>query len=152
MRQTYRALAGLIALGVVVQAAAIALGWFTALSEVDSGLVIDQNYEGNGGHALHGIVGMYVLPVLGLVFLVVSFVAAKAVPGGRTWAGIVFAAIVVQVVLAFLAFGVPALGALHGLNALVIVGTAVRAAMLARPPARAGADEPAAASGTSLSV
>ena len=44
MRQTYRVLAGLIALGVVVQAAAIAFGWFTALSDVDNGLVYADYY------------------------------------------------------------------------------------------------------------
>jgi hypothetical protein len=150
VRQTYRVVAGLIALGVVVQAAAIAFGWFTAISDLDNGLVIDKNYEGNAGHALHGIVGLYAMPLLGLIFLIVSFAAAKAVPRGRTWAAIVFVAILVQVALAFLAFGLPAIGALHGLNALVVFGTAVRAAMLTR--VRAGAVEPVAAPGTSLPV
>lgn len=152
MRQTYRVLAWLIALGVVVQAAAIALGWFTALHDVDNGLVIDKNYEGNAGHALHGIVGMYAIPVLGLVFLIVSFAAAKAVPRGRTWAAIVFVAILVQVALAFLAFGLPAIGALHGLNALIVFGAAVRAALLTRTRSGAVAGDPVAAQGTSLSV
>ncbi|WP_448625271.1 hypothetical protein [Geodermatophilus sp. URMC 64] len=149
MRQTYRVMAGLIALGVVVQAAAIAFGWFTAISDLDSGLVIDENYEGNGGHALHGIVGLYVMPALGLIFLIVALVAGRAVPRGRTWGAIVFVAILVQVVLAIVAFSAPAIGALHGLNALVILGTAGRAAMLARTPAPA-VDRSAA--GTSLPV
>ena len=152
MRQTYRVLAWLIALGVVVQAAAIALGWFTALHDVDNGLVIDKNYEGNAGHALHGIVGMYAIPVLGLVFLIVSFAAAKAVPRGSTWAAIVFLAILVQVALAFLAFGLPAIGARHGLNALIVFGAAVRAALLTRTRSGAVAGDPVAAQGTSLSV
>jgi hypothetical protein len=152
VRQTYRVLAGLIALGVVVQAAAIAFGWFTAISDVDNGLVIDKNYEGNAGHALHGIVGFYVMPVLGLIFLIVSFVAAKAVPRGRTWAAIVFVAILVQVALAFLAFGLPAIGALHGLNALVVFGAAVRAVMLTRVRAGVPAGEQVPAAGTSLPV
>jgi hypothetical protein len=152
VRQTYRVLAGLIALGVVVQAAAIAFGWFAAISDVDNGLVIDKNYEGNAGHALHGIVGFYVMPVLGLVFLIVSFVAAKAVPRGRTWAAIVFVAILVQVTLAFLAFGLPAIGALHGLNALVVFGTAVRAVMLTRVRTGVPAGEQVPAAGTSLPV
>jgi heme A synthase len=152
VRQTYRVLAGLIALGVVVQAAAIAFGWFAAISDVDNGLVIDKNYEGNAGHALHGIVGFYVMPVLGLVFLIVSFVAAKAVPRGRTWAAIVFVAILVQVTLAFLAFGLPAIGALHGLNALVVFGTAVRAVMLTRIRTGVPAGEQVPAAGTSLPV
>jgi len=131
VKQTYRVVSGLIALGVLVQAAAIAFGWFDALHEIDNGLVIDENYEGNAGHVVHGIVGMIVMPVLGLVLLVVSFFNAKQVPGAPKWAGIVFGLIVLQVALAFVAFGAPVVGALHGLNALAIVGAAGRASMLA---------------------
>jgi heme A synthase len=152
VKQTYRVLSGLVALGVLVQAAAVAAGWFTAIHDVDSGLVIDKNFEPNAGHLLHGIVGLYAMPVLGLVFLIVSFAAAKAVPRGRTWASIVFVAILVQITLAFLAFGLPAIGALHGLNALVVFGAAVRAALLTRVGSRAIAGEPVSASGTSLPV
>ena len=132
MKQTYRVVSGLIALGVLVQAAAIAFGWFDALHELDNGLVIDENYEGNAGHVVHGINGMYVMPLLGLTLLIVSFFAAKQVPGARKWAGIVFGLIVLQVVLAFVAFGAPIVGALHGLNALAIIGSAGRASMLTR--------------------
>jgi hypothetical protein len=132
LKQTYRVLSGLIALGVLVQAAAIAFGWFDALHELDNGLVIDENYEGNAGHVVHGVNGMYVMPLLGLILLIVSFFAAKQVPGARKWAGIVFGLIVLQVVLAFVAFGAPVVGALHGLNALAIIGVAGRASMLTR--------------------
>ncbi|WP_209308960.1 hypothetical protein [Blastococcus sp. CT_GayMR16] len=132
MKQTYRVVSGLIALGVVVQAAAIAFGWFDAIHELDNGLIIDENYDGNAGHMLHGVNGMYVMPLLGLILLIVSFFAAKTVPGARKWAGIVFGLIVLQVVLAFVAFSAPVVGALHGLNALAILGTAVRASMLTR--------------------
>ena len=140
MKQTYRVVSGLIALGVLVQAAAIAFGWFDAIHELDNGLVIDENYEGNAGHVLHGVNGMYVMPLLGLILLIVSFFAAKQVPGARKWAGIVFGLIVLQVVLAFVAFGAPIVGALHGLNALAVLGTAIRASSLTRESAvRAGA-------------
>jgi heme A synthase len=132
VKQTYRVVAGLVVLGVLVQAAAIAFGWFDAISELEKGLVIDGNYEGNAGHMLHGMIGMYVMPVLGLILLIVSFFAAKEVPGARKWAGIVFGLIVLQVVLAFVAFGAPIVGALHGLNALAIIGCAARASMLTR--------------------
>ena len=57
VKQTYRVVAGLIALGVLVQAAAVAFGWFDAINELDNGLVIDENYEGNAGHVVHGIGG-----------------------------------------------------------------------------------------------
>jgi hypothetical protein len=131
VKQTYRVVSGLIALGVVVQAAAIAYGWFDALNGVDNGLVIDDNYDGNAGHVLHGIVGMYVMPLLGLILVIVSFFAAKSVPGARKWAGIVFGLILLQVVLAFVSFGAPIVGALHGINALVVLGAATRAGALA---------------------
>jgi hypothetical protein len=94
MKQTYRVVSGLVALGVLVQAAAIAFGWFDAIHELDSGLVIDENYEGNAGHVVHGINGMYLMPLLGLILLIVSFFAAKQVPGARKWAGIVFGLVV----------------------------------------------------------
>jgi heme A synthase len=132
VKQTYRVIAGVIALGVLIQAAAIAFGWFDAISELDKGLVIDENYEGNAGHMLHGMFGMFVMPLLGLILLIVSFFAAKTVPGARKWAGIVFGVIVLQVVLAIVAFSAPIVGALHGINALVILGSAARAGMLAQ--------------------
>jgi hypothetical protein len=135
VKQTYRVVASLVALGVIVQASAIAFGWFDALNKIDNGLVVDKNYNGNVGHAIHGVNGMYVMPLLGLILLIVSFFAAKTVPGARKWAGIVFGAIVLQVVLAFVAFSAPVVGALHGINALVVLGTAIRASMLTREAA-----------------
>ncbi len=132
MKQTYRVVAALIALGVLVQAAAIAFGWFHAISEIEAGAVIDQNYQPNAGHLVHGMNGMYVMPLLGLVLLIVSAFARKHVPGALKWAGIVFGLIVLQVALAFVAFGAPLVGALHGINALAVLGTAVRAYLLTR--------------------
>jgi hypothetical protein len=132
VKQTYRVVSGLIALGVLVQAGAIAAGWFTAIHDVDNGLVIDDNYDGNVFHGIHGFVGFNIMPLLGLVLLIVSFFAAKSVPGARKWAGIVFGLIVLQVALALFAFSVPALGALHGINALAVLATAGRAGMLTR--------------------
>jgi hypothetical protein len=132
VKQTYRVVSGLIALGVLVQAGAIAAGWFTAIHDVDDGLVIDKNYEGNAFHGIHALVGFNVMPLLGLILLVVSFFAAKSVPGARKWGAIVFGLIILQVALALFAFSVPSLGALHGINALAVLGTAVRASMLTR--------------------
>ncbi len=122
MKSVYRYLALAIALGVVVQVMAIALGWFTALKDVDGGLVIDKNYEGNFGHMLHGIVGTMVIPLLALLLLVVSFFAHVA--GGVKWALIVVGVVVLQIALAFVSFSVPAIGALHGINALALAAVA----------------------------
>ncbi len=147
MKQTYRILAGLVALGVLVQAAAIAFAWFDVLSQVEGGAVFDENSEGNAGHAIHGMVGMMVLPAIALILLIVSFFANKEVPGAAKWGGIVFGLTVLQVALAFAAFSAPVVGALHGINALLLFGAAGRAAALARTVAVA---RPAA--GTSVPV
>jgi hypothetical protein len=132
MRSVYRVLAGLIALGVVVQAMAIAVAWFTAIKDVDDGLVIDKNYDGNWGHSLHGTNGMMVIPLLALLLLIVSFFAH--VDGGIRWALYVVGLVALQIVLAFLSFGVPSLGALHGLNALAILVVSIMAYRRAAGP------------------
>jgi heme A synthase len=137
VKQTYRVLSSLIALGVVVQAMAIALGGFGVLHDVDNGLVVDKNFQPNFGQILHGIDGMYVIPLLGLALLIVSFFAAKSVPGATKWGAIVFGLIVLQVVLAFVSFSAPVVGALHGINAFAVLGSAVRASMLTRETAAA---------------
>ncbi len=145
MRSTYRALAGLVAVGVVLQAAFIAFAWFDVLSAVDGGEVFDENSEGNIGHMLHGIVGMMGIPLVCIALLIVSFFAR--IPGGVRWAAIVLAVAVVQVLLAFASFEAPVLGLLHGANALVlaiVAGRAARQAGVGEPasgpaPSRAGA-------------
>jgi hypothetical protein len=122
MKSIYRALASLIAIGVLVQVMAIALGWFTAIKDMDDGLVIDKNYEGNFGHELHGLVGMMIIPILAILFLIVSFFTK--LPGGVKYAAIGFGLVALQIALAFVSFGVPAIGALHGANALALLAVA----------------------------
>jgi len=135
MRPIYRVLALLIALGVVVQAMSVALGWFMVLKDVDDGAVFDKNTDFNFGQVTHGMVGMMVIPLLAILLLIVSFFARIA--GGVKWAAIVFGLVVLQIALAFGGFGVPAIGALHGLNALALLavaGIAGRRAADAQPP------------------
>jgi hypothetical protein len=123
MRQAYRVIAGLIALGVLVQAAAVAMGWFMVISDSEEAdVIINSDYDGNIGHAIHGIVGFNVMPLLGLILLIVSFFAKF--PGAIKWAGLTLLAIVVQVVLGLISFSIGGLGALHGLNAFVVFGVA----------------------------
>jgi heme A synthase len=154
-------IAGLIALGVLVQAAAVAFGWFEVISEVENGAVFDENAEFNLGQIVHLYGGLYVIPALGLILLIVSFLAAKTVPGARKWGGIVFGLVVLQVALAIFAFALaPAIGALHGMNALFLLGAALRAASLTRAGATASGgaslprqrSESTSAKGSSLSV
>ena len=139
MRSTYRILAHLVALGVVVQAAAVAFGAFGVWNDVDAGLLIDNNYEGNAGLAIHSIVGLMVMPALGLLLLITSFFAK--VPGGVKWGALVFLAIVVQFLLGGFAFELPALGALHGINALIIFALAIVAGRSARTAATSQTDD-----------
>jgi hypothetical protein len=140
MRSAYRVLALLIALGVVVQAALIAVAWFTALHALDGGAVIDKNYEGNWAHTAHGeVVGTAVIPLLALALLVVSFFAR--VPGGVRWALITFGVVVLQILFAVLGFLVPVLGLLHGVNAFALAAVASIAARKARVAATTPAAE-----------
>jgi hypothetical protein len=150
VRTAYRTIAQLIALGVVLQAAFVALGWFIILNDVDGGQVVDKAYleDGDGwniGHLLHGVVGLMVMPLLGLALLISSFFAK--IPGGVKWAGLTLLAIVVQVALALIGFEAPALGALHGINAFIVLGLAsmaIRRATADRAVARSATHEPAA--------
>jgi len=130
MRAAYRVLALLIAAGVVVQAALIAVGWFITLHDLNKGLVIDKNYDGNWAHGAHGAIGTMVFPLLALALLVVSFLAR--IPGGVTWALITLGLVVLQILFAFVAYPVPILGLLHGINAFALAAVASIAARRAR--------------------
>ena len=128
MRQAYRLLANLIALLVLVQLAAIGLAWFTTINEVDDGTGkvftgADDDY--NIGHLIHSL-GAVAIALVALILMIVSFFAK--VDGGVKWAGFVLLAVVLQWVLAIVAFEVPVVGALHALNAMAVAGLASVAA------------------------
>jgi hypothetical protein len=125
MRSTYRTLAYLIAAGVALQAASVALGFFTIIHEVDGGGVItaDYDYESNLGIILHRIGGLGIIPLASIALLVVSFFTRA--PGAARWAGAVFGLVVLQIALVFGAFVAAPVGALHGLNALAVFATAI---------------------------
>jgi hypothetical protein len=138
MRAVYRFFAGLVAFEVLVQAASVAYGFFGVGKYIDDGhtvnkaMIEDSNtsFTGLGGLALHGMNGMMIIPLIGLLFLIVSFFAK--VPKGVMWAGITLLLIIVQVALGIFAHSVPALGILHGPNALLLFGVAVMALMRSR--------------------
>jgi hypothetical protein len=141
MKTAYRVLAGLIAISVVIQAAAIGLAWFIVLNEVNAGAVYDESSEFNAGHLTHSIMAI-VIVVLGLALLIVSFFTK--VSGAVRRALIVFGLIVLQWVLAIVAFSMPAVGALHGINALALAGAAGWASTVVRPrpePVTAASDQ-----------
>ena len=148
MKMVYRVLALLIALGVMLQAASVAFGMFGMLKWVEEGGTLDKSTEltpalgGFVGFNWHATSGIMVIPVIALLFLISSFFAK--VPGGIKWALIVFGVTVVQVALGLFSHAIAGLGWLHGINALILFGVAVSAAMRVRVPKTAEQSEPVA--------
>lgn len=142
MRATYRVLALLIAVGVVLQAMFIAIGWFQVLHDTDKGAVYDKNTGENWAQVAHGTVGVMVVPLIAIILLIISFFAR--IPGGVKWAAITFGVVVLQILFAFVGFAAPVLGALHGINAFALAGVASIAARKAREAETAAPAEPAA--------
>jgi len=140
MRATYRVLAMLIAAGVVLQAAFIAVGWFQVLHETDDGTVFDKNSDRNWAQVAHGVAGNMVIPLIVILLLIVAFFAR--IPGGVKWAAITFGVVVLQVLLAFVSFAAPIVGALHAINAFALAGVASIAARKAREAETAAPVEP----------
>jgi hypothetical protein len=147
MRATYKALGHTIAGLVAVQAAVLALAVFGLWNWIDEGNTLTKaridsdaglGSPGEVGFMLHGVIGMMLIPLLAIVFLVISFFA-KDVSGAVKWAGLVFLTVLIQVVLGIVSFGVPGLGALHGLNALAIAWLGWHAAKVAGAAEVAGA-------------
>jgi len=126
MRATYRYLAYAIPVLVAVQAAAIAFAFFGLTAWIDDGNQMTKaamesdstSFTGVVGFMIHGMVGEMLIPLVAIALLIVSFFAR--VPGGSKWAAFVLLDIVLQIVLAFTAFGAPVVGLLHGLNALFL--------------------------------
>jgi hypothetical protein len=129
MRSTYRVLAMLIAVGVVLQAAFIAWGLFAVVHNTDDGEIFDKNTD-NAGFVTHAAVGDTVIPLLALLLLIISFFAR--IPGGVKWAAITFGVVVLQVLLAFLGHALPLIGLLHGINAFALAAVASVAMRQAR--------------------
>jgi hypothetical protein len=131
MRATYRVLALLIPVIVALQAAFIALGTFGLGSWVEDGHVFTKSVLENGGASgdvgfmLHSI-GADAAGLVALLLLIVSFFAR--IEGGVRAALFVFLDVILQWVLAFVSFGVWAVGILHGLNAFLLFGLGMMAA------------------------
>jgi hypothetical protein len=135
MRRVYQVLCHIIAGAVVLQAAVIAWSTFAILgaSEEGAGLAADP---GHTGFTVHGAVGQVVIPLLALAVLIVALVARA----GIKWAAWLVVAVLVQVMLGYISFGLPGLGLLHGINAFIIIGLSeTAAASVAVSKARASA-------------
>jgi hypothetical protein len=133
VKSTYRVLAYIIAIEVVIQAAAIAYAFFALGKWIDDGATLNKTlmdnpnatYPGTTGLAIHGLNGEMLMPLLVLALLVVSFFAK--IPGGTKWAGYLLGLLVIQIGLAFAGHAAPAISPLHGINALILFSVAVMA-------------------------
>jgi hypothetical protein len=106
---------------------------FGLIKWIEEGGTLDQSTEltpalgGYTGFSWHATGGIFVISVISLLFLISSFFAK--VPGGIRWALIVLGVTVLQVALGLFSHSVAGLGWLHGINALVLFGTAMMAGM-----------------------
>lgn len=133
MRSTYRVLAYLVAVEVVIQAAAIVYFMFAVTKWVGDGASLtpailnssSSTFPGVAGLAIHWMNGLILTPLIALALLVVSFFAK--VPDGTRWALYVLGLLVLQIALAFIGSAVPAISPLHGINALLLLAVAAMA-------------------------
>ena len=151
MKSVYRVLAYVIAAEVVVQAAAIAFAVFGLSKWVEDGGTLtkaameseDTKFTGVLGFAIHGMNGTMLIPLVTLVFLVVSFFAK--VPGGVRNAAVVLGLIVLQVALGLFGHENAYIGMLHGVNALVLFAAAMHTGRSAGKAEAATQEVPTAA-------
>jgi uncharacterized membrane protein YdjX (TVP38/TMEM64 family) len=158
MRTAYKVLAYLVAAEVAVQA--MVMVWAIAgLSKwVDGGGVFDKSViEGSidtggmpfpevFGILVHGINGMFVVPGIALLLLIVSFFTK--VRGAIKWALILFVLVVAQGQIGFLGHEFPSAGLLHGLNALALFVVALYAARRLRTTTDVQVEQPVARAAT----
>ena len=143
MRQTYRVLASLIAILVVVQAMMMVWAIAGLFTWIDDGATLDKSViegwesepptcAGSFGHFWHAFIGgTALIPLMGLLLLIVSFFAK--VPRGVVLALAIVVSIIVQYLAAVFAEPEePLLGLVHGLNAFILFGLAVFAARSAK--------------------
>ncbi|SNT27301.1 hypothetical protein SAMN05421812_104155 [Asanoa hainanensis] len=132
MRTLYIWLSRLIALGVVVQVLVIAWSAFDIQNKASDGVPFTADTEANAGAMLHSVIGMMVIPVLALLFGIVSLFAK--VRGGAALAWGVVGLVVLQIALAYASFAAPVVGTLHALNAFAVAGLAGMAGARANRP------------------
>jgi hypothetical protein len=149
MKTAYKVLAYLVAVEVAIQAMAVVWGVAGLGKWVDGGGVLDKAVmESDGtpfpevfGLIVHGINGTFVIPGIALLLVIISFFTKTR--GAIKWAVIIFVLVVVQGQLGFLGHEIPAVGALHGLNALALLVAALYAGRRVRTaqPSKVAAPE-----------
>jgi hypothetical protein len=147
MRSVYKVLAYVLAAEVVIQAMAMVYAvagqgkWVMEGGVLDKAVIESREFVFPEvlGYAIHGINGTMVIPLVALALLVISFFAK--VPGGVMWAGLVLGLVVLQATLGIAGHSIPFLGALHGLNALLLFSAAFYSGLRVRRATAAGVAE-----------
>ncbi|MEV4581308.1 hypothetical protein AB0K16_49550 [Nonomuraea jabiensis] len=148
MKHVYKVLAYLVAIEVAVQASMVVWADAGLGLWVEGGGVVDKTLMESGetpfaealGLMVHGMNGIFVIPVLALLLLISSFWAK--LPGAVKAAGLVLLLVVLQITFGLLGHSIPLVGLVHGLNALLLFTAALYAAR------RGAAVSPAAVPGS----
>ena len=121
MRAVYKWISTLIVVAVVCQVGFAAYGAFYAAhkidkSNIDPKVVTEDQFDRGFGLHFFGFAA--------IALLVIALVVVSLIGGYGRWrlgrAGVLFLLVLLQLVLAGIAFGVPAIGFFHAVNALVI--------------------------------
>jgi heme A synthase len=119
LRSIFKWWVAILFFGVLLQIAFAGYGAFYAADKVDGGTIDEDTFS--DGFGLHTGFGYIIF--LGALLLVILALLAR--PGKRrVWHSVaILGLVILQVLLAWFGYGVPAVfGALHPLNAFVIVG------------------------------
>jgi hypothetical protein len=116
VRTTFRWLSAILFIVVVVQVAFAAFGAFDAVHRADKVAISKKTIE--NGFNVHGALGTLIV-ILMLLLLIVA-AAGRLGPAMVRLSGGIFALGVIQFLLGVVSTSAPAVGLLHGLNALLI--------------------------------
>lgn len=120
MRAVYRYWATIVFIAVVVQVGFAGYGAFNAANKVENGTIDEDAFS--DGFGLHAGLG-YLIVLAGLLLVLIALGARRGRRGVLHTAGLL-GLLVVQVLLAWFGFEVPAIGFFHPVNALLVVGLA----------------------------
>ena len=142
MRTAYKVLGYVIAVEIAIQAMAVVwaiagLGkWIMGGGVADASMMESEvpAFPEVVGFIIHGINGTFVIPIIGMVLMLLSFFTRHR--RAIVVAVALFVGLVLQGQLGFLGHEIPGIGALHGLNALVVFALALYAARGVTIPGR----------------
>jgi len=139
VRTVYRWWSWLIVAAIVLQVGFVGYGAFYVAHKVDKGTVNQDKFDdGFGIHAGFGYL-VVLLILIGLIIAAVAGVRGRQL--GR--AGALFGLGILQILLAWFGFDVPAIGFFHPINAFVILGLALMIAWTEGKVVPVGTAQPA---------